>query len=298
MVPVTKEGAEAFCQRWREKGASYRPAGEPIDATRYGVEIIRKREAKAFVQREHYAGTLPASIFHVGLFRTRKWFTPELVGVAAFSNPAAEAVIPHWMPTLGPREGLVLGRFVLLDDVEANGETWFLSRAFDLLRVAKPGLRVVLSYSDPIRRVATDGEVVLPGHVGTIYQAFNGRYVGRGSKKTQWLTPDGREIDHRALSKLRTDDVGTDYAFRQLLAAGAPQRRIGEAAPAYVFRALREGPFRPFRHPGNHAYLWPLDRKIRRALPKALTYPKVIEIGEPPRPRKVAVKPGRSRKVH
>lgn len=30
----------ARCQRWRERRDSYRPAGEPIDPTRYGVEIL------------------------------------------------------------------------------------------------------------------------------------------------------------------------------------------------------------------------------------------------------------------
>jgi len=50
------------CQRWRERRDSYRPAGEPIEAARYGVELIdRDRDAAAFVSRHHYSGTLPAA---------------------------------------------------------------------------------------------------------------------------------------------------------------------------------------------------------------------------------------------
>jgi hypothetical protein len=34
--------------------------------------------------------------------------------------------------------GVDLGRFVLLDQVEANGESWFLGRAFELLAQQAP----------------------------------------------------------------------------------------------------------------------------------------------------------------
>jgi hypothetical protein len=40
------------CQRWRERRDSYRPKGEPIDPSKYGVEVLDEPTAKAFVTRQ------------------------------------------------------------------------------------------------------------------------------------------------------------------------------------------------------------------------------------------------------
>lgn len=261
--------AKQPCQRWRNHRDSYRPAGEPIDPSQYGVDLLPECVAKEFVKHHHYSGTYPAAVCRVGLFR----WGGELVGCAVFSTPQQGAAIPCWT---GTEAGVELGRFVLVDDVPANGETWFLKRSFRLLRQEKPHLEAVLSYSDPVRRVNALGDIVLPGHVGTIYQAHNGRYLGRSSARTLDLKPDGQVISPRALSKIRLDERGAAYAYEQLLEAGAPRRRSFESGRAYVKRALSEGPFRRFRHPGNHAYVWSLKRRHRIERP-ARPYPKTIE---------------------
>jgi len=257
------------CQRWRKRRESYRPAGEVIDTSQYGVDLLPESLAKAFVQEHHYSGSYPAAVCRVGLFR----WGGELVGAAIFSVPMQAKAVVSWC---GTEAGCELGRFVLLDDVPANGESWFLARAFRLLKQAKPDMRAVLSYSDPVRRASADGHIVLPGHVGTIYQASNARYMGRSSARTLVLRPDGQNINGRAMSKIRRDERGASYAYEQLLKAGAPRRNPLETGKAYVKRALAEGPFRRVRHPGNHAYGWTLNRRHRleRA---ALPYPKHIE---------------------
>ena len=147
------------CQRWRERRATYRAAPELFDPRQHVVELVEEQPAKAFVVGHHYSGTYPAARLRAGLFRGRR-----LVGVAVFGEPAQSATLSRWAP--GARDGVVLSRFVLLDEVEANAETWFLSRAFKALRAEKPDLDAVVSYSDPLRRVDTTGRVVLPGHVG------------------------------------------------------------------------------------------------------------------------------------
>jgi hypothetical protein len=250
-----------------------RPAGETIDTSKYGVELLEESRAKAFVVEHHYSGSYPAARLRVGLFRSR-----ELVGVAVFSVPMHNGVVPSYVEGLAPAAGIELGRFVLLDDVPANGETWFLGKAFRVLRAELPEVRALLSFSDPIRRVSADGSTVLPGHVGTIYQAHNGRYVGRSTARTVHVAADGRLVSPRALSKIRKDERGAAYALRQLLAMGAPERQPHEKGAAYVSRALIEGPFRRVRHPGNHAYLWPVgDTRIVRSFAPALAYPKRSE---------------------
>jgi hypothetical protein len=189
-------------------------------------------------------------------------------------------MIPCWLPGLEPSAGVELGRFVLLDDVEANGETWFLARAMRLIRRELPQVVGGVSCSDPVQRVAEDGSMVLPGHVGTIYQAYNGRHVGRTGSK--WLILDrwGRALSGRALSKIRLGETGHEYAYRALLAAGAPTRMPHEDGAAYVARALRDGPFRRVRHPGNIVYTWALTRRVemRPALPFPKAARDVVEV--------------------
>lgn len=259
-------------QRWLHRRDAWRPAGEVIDTTRYGVELIPDdTTARAFVETHHYSASYPAARVRVGLYRMR-----ELVGVAIFSVPCNNRVIPSYLEGLTPDEGVELGRFVLLDDVPGNGETWFLARAFKLLKVAKPEMRAVLSYSDPVPRRTDDGAVVMPGHVGTIYQAHNGVYAGRSSARTLILDRHGRVLSARTLSKIRREERGVEYALAQLREASGITRARHEPLPDYVTRATAQ--LRRVRHPGNHAYLWSLERRLRLAPPVG-DYPKTVEPG-------------------
>lgn len=258
-------------QRWRERRDAWRPAGERVRRGDYTVDVIAREQAKRFVEEHHYAGTFTAARLSVGLYRGR-W----LVGVAAFSVSMQARTIPA-RAGVAEKEGLELGRFVLLDEVPGNGETYFLGRAFRLLRSELPEVRAVVSYSDPVRRRAADGRLVLPGHIGTIYQAHNGRYVGRGAKRTLLLDADGRVFAPRALSKIRNGERGGEGAYRRLLAAGAPPRSFGEDWPAYLERVRREGPFRSIRHPGCHCYVWALEKSAQGGIAPAQPYPKQID---------------------
>lgn len=266
------------CQRFQERRERYRPAGEVIDPSRFGVEPISEAAAKGFVERHHYSGSYPAACVRVGLFRSRGAFwAPELVGVAVFSVPPQPKAIPRWT---GTEAGLELGRLVLLHDVPGNGESWFLGGAFRVLQAERPSLRAVLSYSDPMVRRTEAGDLVTPGHVGVIYQAFNGRHVGRSQARWLHFDPRGGLVSRRGCDKIRAehDPVkgrGAGGAYAALLAQGAPPRRLLEDGPAYVDRMLREGPWTRVRHPGNLAYVWAIGGQredTAAAFPPALPY--------------------------
>lgn len=264
------------CQRWRAHRSTYRPAGEPIDPSRFAVELIDEAPARAFVEAHHYSRTMPAACVRAGLWRRLPNRADELVGVAVFSvGVQPKALTTH----AGTAAGLELGRLVLLDDVAANGESWFVSRAFRLLQSERPELRAVLSYSDPVPRVTAAGHLIMPGHVGTVYQALGARHVGHSAARWLWLAPDGRVVSERSLSKIRQEDRGAAYALAQLIGWGAPRPAPLEDSAAYVSRALREGPFRRVKHPGNIAYVWAMgrDRKTTEArFPAGRPYPKKV----------------------
>jgi hypothetical protein len=251
-------------QRWRDGRASYRPKGEPIDPRSYEVALMPKHEkriAKAFVERHHYAGTFPAARRNVGLY-TRG----ELVGVASFSHPCNEAVLDV-LPD-GRNEGIELGRLVLLDSVPANGETWFLARAFAAL-VADGTARSVVSFADPLRRTDIEGTVTMPGHVGTIYQALNGIYTGRGRGRWIQVLANGRTYNERTSSKAKAGHRGRAYAIAQLVAAGATPPTEAEDIATWVDGWVRRL-CRRVKHPGNHRYVWGVDRRASRAVTRHL----------------------------
>jgi len=271
MTTAIEQYTFGFNQRWREQRSSYRPGTECIRTVEYDAhEITDDTTAKTFVETHHYSRTYPAARARIGLYRHG-----ELVGVAVFSHPCSNSVLTNVFPG-DALNAVELGRFVLLDSVPGNGETWFLARAFDILRAK--GFLGVVSFSDPLQRRGHDGRVIHLGHVGTIYQAHNGVYLGRGTARTLRLLPDGRVFSDRAAQKIRKAERGWTYAARQLEAFGASPAPAGDVADrtAWLARTL-ENLTRPVRHRGNHKYAWALTQPGHRALPLSLPYPKRLD---------------------
>lgn len=261
------------CQRWNGGRDSRRPAGEPI-VTRHHevVEIPDDTTARAFIIEHHYAKSYPARRFRFCLYDRA-----ELVGVSIFGNPANDAATVSILPTFKPRDVVDLSRFVLHDRVAGNGETWFLGRCFELLadRVA-----AVTSSSDPLPRTMLDGRVVMPGHVGTIYQAFNGAYRNRARGGLLNMLPDGSVFSDRSWSKIRSAERGWIASTLKLVAWGATPLdpgAQGEERRAWCTEWINKL-CRRVSHPGNHRYAWILDRKRQREMPgfvgPKLRYPK------------------------
>lgn len=256
----------AAAQRWRDRLDSYRPAGEVISTRAHEVAPLEDDvTAKRFVQQHHYSGSFPAARRRFALYRG-----PELVGVAVFSHPVNDRTL-----AIFPGEtsrSLELGRFVLLDEVPGNGETWFLGRCFELLR--REGFVGVVSFSDPMPRRSVAGAVVHGGHVGTIYQAHNAVYLGRARAEGLRLLPDGRTLHRRSIQKIKTRSRGYRPAVAELVALGAEPLGELDDPTAWLGRWLPRLT-RLERHPGNHRYAWTLQRRDRRHLPPSLPYPKL-----------------------
>lgn len=279
----------ATSQRWRDRRSSYRPNGEPINPLEYSVAELPKLIAKAFVERHHYSGSYPAARERFGLYHFA-----ELVGVAIFSQPPSEAVLAKL-----PCErlaGVELGRFVLLDSVPANGESWFLARCFELLLA--DGYEALISHSDPAPRRApaapgsasgSIGKLIMPGHVGLIYQATNAVYCGRTKPTKLVMLPDATVFSARSMTKIRQRERGYGNDVAKLVHFGAPPPTRADVAGHergmrdWMWRAIDAVCWRA-KHPGNHRYIWAIDRRLRRDVAKLAqltetetTYPKTID---------------------
>ena len=211
---------------------------------------------------------MPAARERIGLYRG-----DALVGLAVYSMPSQVKVLDH-LPC--PRAVSVeLGRLVLLEDVPAHGESWFIARAHELMRAR--GYEGVVSHADPVERTDLDGERVKPGHVGLVYQATNAIYTGLATARTLRLMPDGRVFNNRTMSKIRARERGWRAAVDMLVAVGAtPPASTGTAHDLHAW-LLRELPrvTRKLKHGGNLRYLIGLTPQVRRHLPAGLPYPKI-----------------------
>lgn len=242
-----------ICQRFTERRESRRPAGELIKTSAYDVEPIDAATAKAFVEKHHYAGTCSSTAHPFALYQRG-----ELAGVSVFGPPPSMNAHRKVFPTLDTDEAVTLGRFVLVDSVPGNGESYFIARCFDQL--AARGIVGVESCSDPEPRQGLDGTLVHRGHIGTIYQATNGVYVGKTNHATLRLLPDGTVFNNRASGKACRGEQGRAYAVAQLVKWGATPPADGEPLKAWI-RYWRPRITRKFRHRGNHRYVWSLDAK-------------------------------------
>lgn len=252
--------------RWEQRNNRWVNPSNLFDKTKFDVAPIPgDSEAKAFVVAHHYAASMPAARWRFGMYEQG-----ELVGVAVFSHPASDKVLTNVFPGKAT-DSVELGRLVLLDRVGFNGESWFVRRCLDQLKAE--GIRGVVSFSDPVRRERADGTVVMPGHIGQVYQALSARFMGRGTPRTLRLLPDGTVFSDRAAQKIRALERGWRYSAAILEAAGAAPLVDG-ADPREWLALWLPKLTRKLRHPGNLRYGWALQRKVWAVMPPAQDYPK------------------------
>jgi hypothetical protein len=267
-------------QRRRDGQDVYRPAGETINPRHYEVARIDRETAKAFVEKHHYSGTYPAGRRMFGYFETK---TGRHVGTAVFGNGGNNKTVTNVLPGEAVESHELL-RFVLLDCVPGNGETHFLSPCFEALK--REGFLGVVSMADPVPRTNSEDVTVFPGHIGTIYQAFNAFYTGTATARSKRLFPDGTVYDGRTIAKARSDKKGWRYAAEQLFEHGL-SKGITPVPESLAERRRWVDYWLPkvtdeLDHPGNYRYVWGLTwtvrRHVRKLFPPQLDcykYPKV-----------------------
>lgn len=267
------------CQRWQDRTPSWRHTSEGgFDRNRYGTaEIGDDTTAADFIEQHHYSGSYVAALARYGLYDLAGEGTP-LVGVAVLSNPTNVAVLENPFPDLEPyAESAELGRLVLLDEVPANAESFFVAEMFRM--AARRGFRGVVSHSDPNPRYDDDSVMTMPGHLGIVYQALNARYTGTTGRATAHVFPDGTELNGKTQQKIRDQHKGHKYAEDLLVERGAQRMLAGEDPKAWLRQARADAGIKPVRKAGKHRYLFSLgETRAQRAAVHmamdALPYPK------------------------
>lgn len=186
------------------------------------------------VKNWHYSRKLPSG----KLFIRGVWENGVFIGVVIFSRGATN--------TIGSPYGLEQTECVELTRVALNKHvtpvTQIVAAALKDLKRANPGLRLVVSYADPMQ-----------GHLGGIYQAGNWVYTGQGKAAPEFVIR-GVQMHMRSIHA-----KGWKQSLEWLRANIDPETRKVDIVP-------------------KHKYLMPLDRAMRRQVSAlAVPYPKPLE---------------------
>jgi hypothetical protein len=222
------------------------------------LKPIPREEALQFVA-QHYLGRFPGtSTNYFGVY-----MEGELVGCVIYGPPSGPSVATHIavdpntnQSILTPDEVRELSRLFIIDRPGfRNIESLVLARSNKLLQQINPKIKVVITYADPS-----------VGHVGTIYQATNAIYQGRGKDLTHWVVNrDGKQRTLRS----RDLNVLLKRTGHDSLIGGSTENILKSGLP--ITREMISG---------KHRYIYILKdrKKIEPFLKlKAQPYPKKVK---------------------
>ena len=146
----------------------------------YEIARIKGKEAISYMKCHHYSqgchnGPSPC----YGLFDNG-----ELIGVCAFATTCSERVRSSIFGEEYKNHVTELHRLHIQDCTPKNTESWFISRCLKLLKVDKPDIWAVISFSD-----------LSAGHTGIIYRASNAYFLG-ATRKMRFYYDEGGRLRH------------------------------------------------------------------------------------------------------
>lgn len=154
------------------------------------------KAAKFAVEHWHYSASLPQG----RTFKCGVWENSSFIGAVVFSYGANRNMMSPY--GLKFNEGCELVRVALTSHVSHVSK--ILSHALRLLKKRSPGLRLVVSYADPLQ-----------GHEGKIYQASNWIYSGTTSKEYYIKMPSGKILHkksaHNTFGHTNADLIGAEW---------------------------------------------------------------------------------------
>jgi hypothetical protein len=168
------------------------------------------------------------------------WENSVYIGVIMFSHGASDAIgKPYGLPQVNVCE---LTRIALRGHDAPVSK--IASIAVRMLRKQSPGLRLLVSYADPLQ-----------SHHGGIYQALGWTYVGVSSADKKYIDRYGREWHSRNVS-----ETGLKKNFKRYTRAPKPSECTVIAIP------------------GKYKYIYPLDAAMRAQIePLRKPYPKRVK---------------------
>ena len=166
----------------------------------YQVKKISSKEAKLYIHENHYSkGSHNGPSPCYGLFDNE-----NLIGVCMFATPCSENVRASIFGKDHKSKVTELHRLHIMDVTPKNTESWFISRVFRQLKLDKPEILAVISFSDKTE-----------GHEGVIYKATNAFRCGSTGKAWFWRDETGRLRHPRQCGINITDDQAFSFGWKK-----------------------------------------------------------------------------------
>ncbi len=154
------------------------------------VVPLTKVEAKSVILDYEWLGNMGTTQFCYGLF-----FGWYLAGVACFGSTGGTNVPVSICGKEYASRVITLCRGACVHWAHPHSATYLINRACDLLATRENDPRnIFIAYSD------ADAD-----EVGTVYQASNWLYVGKGGTPTFYVHPNGRKYDSLVIAKVLRD---------------------------------------------------------------------------------------------
>jgi len=195
----------------------------------YSVIKINQKYAREIILRHHYTHAWTKNKHNIGLLKDGM-----IVGVAVYGSPVGRHSAKSISPFIKENQVLELTRLWVADSEGKNTESWFIGQTFKWIRKHDPEIKALISYSDPSA-----------GHKGTIYQATNWLYQGRGTDDYIYVL-NGKNVHPRTvgdrfgtrsfsklksisdvrLSSLQKVMVPTKYRYIYILEQNKKERKL------------------------------------------------------------------------
>lgn len=207
-----------------------------MSAGKLVVADLDKRILRDMIARNHYSRTCTMITVGYGV-----WYDGVLSGGIVFSIGTGKYA-NKYCPICKPWEIIELTRLWLADYMPKNSESRVIGVALRVLKKGRGRFRAVLSYADETF-----------GHIGTIYQATNFRYMGMSAINDRRVVIGEKVYSARSLnSRFGTSSI----------------RRLRKILGRDDIRILQTGT-------RKHAYVYPLDDEVAAWLDAhKLPYPK------------------------
>jgi hypothetical protein len=169
-----------------------------VASRNYDIKRIPCKEAKEYIHKHHYSHgshNCPSPCY--GLFDS-----DSLIGVLMFATPCSENVRASIFGKDYKDSVTELHRLHILDVTPKNTESWFISRCLKQLKIDKPQIKAVISFSD-----------TTVGHEGTIYKATNAYRIGQTGKTLFYIDQEGRLRHPRQCGVNITPDMAKNLGW-------------------------------------------------------------------------------------
>ena len=192
-------GEVAYQRQVRDEINEDAPKGVDLSLKTAIIRPVSKKLATRVILQYEWLGTMSNTRHHYGVF-----FGAYCAGVTCFAQGTGTGGTntPAFFG-VSPQDLLVLARGACVSWAPAGANSKLISWSCRLLAKANIG-KLVVAYAD------TDA-----GEIGTVYQASNWTYIGKGGATTQYVSPRGRRAYDRKLISNRARQAGVSWRHQR-----------------------------------------------------------------------------------